>query len=220
MNRILIIEDNEAICDIIGDILTKYGKIHKAHNEERALELINKYDFKLIVLDYHLGDVQGLDLVKKTQKDIGHTPIILISAFPSVEMLQVGIDLKIMAFLKKPIDFDLLITKVESLFLDINYNFAGLNITLINSNFKMFIEQEEIQLTEIQFKMMKYFLDNNEKTIEREKMTSYIWGSKKVGSDNALDTHLLNLKKKVPLLKEHLITLPRVGYMFSSNAAK
>lgn len=217
MNRILIIEDDESICDIIEEVLNKFGRIHKAHNEFEALELINKYDFKLIILDYFLGETRGLDIMASTQKDMGHTPIILISAHPSIEMLEAGIEYKVMAFMKKPIDFDLLIKKVDSLFLDVNYQFKGLNITLFNANFKIIIDQEEIQLTEIQFKMMKYFLENHEKTIEREKMTSYIWGEKKVGSDNALDTHLLNLKKKVPLLREHLITLPRVGYKFSLN---
>lgn len=215
MNRILIIEDDETICDIIGDVLNKFGRIHKAHNKHEALELISKYDFKVIIVDYYLGEARGLDLITSSQKDMGHTPIILISAQPSVEMLEAAIEFKVMAFMKKPIDFDILIKKVESLFLEVNYQFEGIRITLLNDNFKIFIDQEEIQLTEIQFKMMKYFLENHEKTIEREKMTSYIWGAKKVGSDNALDTHLLNLKKKVPLLREHLITLPRVGYKFS-----
>jgi DNA-binding response OmpR family regulator len=65
--------------------------------------------------------------------------------------------------------------------------------------------------------MMKYFLDHADKIVERDKMTSFIWGSKKLSSENTLDTHLLNLKKKVPLLRDYLKTLPRVGYMLSSE---
>jgi DNA-binding response OmpR family regulator len=218
MNKILLIEDDETICSILADILQKYGNIQKAHSFKDAQRLLDKHTFDLIIADYYLGDSNGLEVVKSIQASIGHIPIILISAFPTVDMLQEGIELKIYTFLRKPIDFDLLIEKVESLLLfDVHYSFNSLKITLMNSSFGMVINEEEIQLTEIQFKMMKYFLDHADKIVERDKMTSFIWGSKKLSSENTLDTHLLNLKKKVPLLRDYLKTLPRVGYMLSSE---
>jgi len=110
------------------------------------------------------------------------------------------------------------IDKVESLLIfDANYDFNGNKITLKSSSFVLNFNGEEIQLTEIQFKLMKYFLDNADKVVEREKITSTIWGSARLNSENTFDTHLLNLKKKFPLVRDHLKTLPRVGYIFSSD---
>lgn len=218
MNKILLIEDDVTINGLMKEILQKYGEVHAAFSDKDALRLLGLYTFDLIIADYYLGDSNGLDIVKSIQGSIGHIPIILISAYPTVDMLAEGIDLKIYTFMKKPINFETLIEKVESLLLfDINYNFSNHQVKMMNSSFGMQINGEEIQLTEIQFKMMKYFLDHADKIVERDKMTSFIWGSKRLSSENTLDTHLLNLKKKVPLLREHLRTLPRIGYLLSSE---
>ena len=218
MNKILVIEDDVNICGIIEDILSKYGKIHCAASKKEADRYLEENYYDLIIADYYLGDHNGLDIVQSINENEGHVPVILISAFPTVDMLQTGIDLQVLAFLRKPLNFELLIDKVESaLLFDANYNFGQHKITLRNSSFGFICDGEETQLTEIQFKMMKYFLDNANKVMERDRMVTYIWGAKKIASENILDTHLLNLKKRVPLLKDHLRTLPRIGYVMSSE---
>jgi DNA-binding response OmpR family regulator len=216
MKKILIIEDDKTICDLLKDDLLKFGKIFIAYNTKDAFHLISENTIDLIITDYFLTETNGLDLIKSVYLSFGHIPTILISANPTVEMLTEGIELKVITFIKKPINLDFLISKVESILLfDTHYEIGDAKITMRNSDFSLLMDQEKIQLTEIQFKMMKYFLDNKDRTINREKMTSHIWGNKRTSSENILDTHLLNLKKKVPLLKNHLKTLPRVGYLFS-----
>ena len=216
MNKILVIEDDTNISGIMEDILSKYGLVHSAENDKEAKKLLDENTYDLIIADYFLGESNGLDIVKSIQLSAGHVSVILISAYPTIDMLADGIELKVFSFLRKPLNFDTLIEKVESLLLfDVHYKFNSHEIVLMTSSFGMKIDSEEIQLTEIQFKMMRYFLDHIEKIVEREKMTNYIWGSKKLTSENTLDTHLLNLKKKVPFLKEHLKTLPRIGYQLT-----
>lgn len=218
MNKILIIEDDSTIGSIIGDILGKYGVIHTATSKTQALQLLKQHTFNLVIADYFLGDSNGLEIAKEIHQDSGIIPIILISAYPTVDMLTEGIDLKVVSFLRKPINFDLLIEKVESLiYFDITYKFGAHKIVLKNSSLGIEIDGEETQLTEIQFKMMRYFLDHTDKVIDRDKMVSHIWGSKKLNSDNILDTHLLNLKKRLPIIKEHLRTIPRIGYALESS---
>jgi DNA-binding response OmpR family regulator len=218
MNKILLIEDDIAISKVLEDILSKYAIIHTASNKKDAMTLISQQNYDLIMADYYLGEENGIDIVKTLQSHLGQVPVILTSAFPTVDMLSSGIDLKVVSFLKKPIDIQTLIDKVEALLLfDISYNFNGHKIMLKNSSFTLVFDNDEIQLTEIQFKLMKYFLDNADKVVEREKITSSIWGTTRLNSENTFDTHLLNLKKKFPLVRDHLRTLPRVGYILASE---
>lgn len=219
MNKILILEDDTNISKLFKDVLAKYGKIFTAKNEDEMNDLISSNYFSLIISDYFLENSNGIDLVKKIFSKVGHVPVILISAYPTVDMLQDGIDLKVLSFMRKPINFQQLIEKVESvLLLDAHYEFNQMNLTLKNSSYTMVMNNEdETQLTEIQFKILRYFLDNKDKIAEREQMIAHIWGQKMLGSENILDTHLLNLKKKVPFLKDHLKTLPRVGYILNTE---
>ncbi len=218
MNKILIVEDEKAILGMIADIIGKYGEIHVAKNPKEATKLISKNNFDLIITDYYLGNATGFDVVKAATQYLGHIPVILISAYPTVDMLSEGIEMKVLSFLRKPINFDQLTLKVESILnVEHKFSFGDRSIFLKNSSLSVGLDGEEIQLTEIQFKLFKMLIENLNKVCTREDIISCVWGSKFLNSDNVLDTHLMLLKKRLPLVRDHLKTVPRVGYKLTTE---
>ena len=138
MNKILIIEDDTTISSIISDILNNMGIIEVAHNYKKAIKLIKNNSFDLVITDYFLGDHNGLEIVKELQNESGEVPVILISAYPTVDILTDGIESKIVSFLRKPLNFDQLIAKVESiLFFESKYTIGDKYIHIKNSNYNI-----------------------------------------------------------------------------------
>ena len=176
MNRILIVEDDEVICSLLSDILKVYGEVTEAHNIIETQSSLTNKTFDLAIVDYYLGDTNGLEIVKLIQSQIGQIPIILISAYPTIDMLKDSLELKINSFLRKPIDYDDLTKKVESILIcDSFYVFNEQRIIMMRSSLKVQIDSEEYDLTETQFKIMNFFLEQTDKSIEREKIVEILW---------------------------------------------
>lgn len=212
MAHILVIDGEENSRKFLQDSVSCYGSVSSigAIDDINAQILKHKYD--LIIADYYLNDKNCFQLLSDYRYHLGPVPLILISGKPSVEMLAQAIEEKVYAFIEKPIDINKLKRKIET-FYSFNPDFVinGTKLVLFQDDWSVKIDEKLTELTETEFKILRYFLERENQVIDRQELIQYLWGNSKF-SRNKLDTHLTNLKNKLPFIKEQLQTIPRVGF--------
>ncbi|MBY0412650.1 MAG: response regulator [Bdellovibrionales bacterium] len=215
MGHILIIEDEESSRNFLRDSVSCYGNISTIGNQDDLSAEVLRHKYDLIIADYYVKDKNCFQLLSEYRYHLGPVPLILISGRPSVEMLAEALEEKIFAFLPKPVDVEKLKSKIES-FYTFNPDFDLLDhkIVLFQDNWSVKVNDDLSELTETEFKIFRYCLEREKQVIDRQDLIRYLWGNSK-SSRNKLDTHLTNLKNKIPFIKKHLLTIPRVGFKLS-----
>lgn len=210
--HILVIEDEDNSRKYLHESISCYGNVSSVGNVEDIDAQILKHKYDLIIADYYLNDKNCFQLLSEYRYHLGPVPVILISGRPSVEMLAQAIEEKVYAFIEKPVDINKLKRKIET-FYTFNPDFviANTKLILFQDDWSVKIEDKLTELTETEFKILRYLLERENRVIDRQELIQYLWGNSKF-SRNKLDTHLTNLKNKLPFIKEHLQTIPRVGF--------
>lgn len=116
--QILIVEDNESIGNLLSNILRSAGfkNVTEAINGKMALEKIEQKRFDLILTDWMMPEMDGLELVKKIRTgsdDVKHIPILMISASESAKDIVKTMDWKINGYLVKPFSVDTILSMIE-----------------------------------------------------------------------------------------------------------
>lgn len=212
MGHILIIEDEENSRSFLRENVACYGNVSTISTLEDVNNEILKNKYDLIIADYYLKDKNCFQLLSQYRYHLGPVPVILISGRANVEMLVEALEEKIFAFIPKPIDLQKLKSKIESFYsFNPDFELRGQKFILFQDNWSVKINDEMIDLTETEFKIFRYCLEREKQVIDRQELIQYLWGNSK-SSRNKLDTHLTNLKSKIPFIKENLQTIPRVGF--------
>ncbi len=212
MGNILIIEDEEKSRHFLRDSVSCYGNVSSISSLEKVDTEILKHKYDLIIADYYLSDKNCFQFLSDYRYHLGPVPLILVSGKPSVAMLSEALEEKIYAFIQKPIDVQKLKQKIET-FYSFNplYELNGHQFVLFQDEWNVKVDGELIDLTETEFKILRYCLERENQIIDRQELIYYLWGNSR-SSRNKLDTHLTNLKNKVQFMKDHLQTIPRVGF--------
>jgi DNA-binding response OmpR family regulator len=212
LGHILIIEDEESSRNFIKENVSCYGNISTISSRDDMDSEILKHKYDLIIADYYLKDKNCFQFLSEYRYHLGPVPVILISGRPCVEMLAQALEEKIYAFIPKPIDIIKLKNKIEAFYnLNPDFELRGHKIVLFQDNWSVKVNDDLVDLTETEFKILRYCLEREKQVIDRQYLIHYLWGNSK-SSRNKLDTHLTNLKSKIPFIKEHLLTIPRVGF--------
>ena len=116
MAKILVVDNNLDMCQIISDILKEGGHtVNISYNGEDALRKIKKDHYDLIVLDYRLGGISGLVVLEKALKMIPSLKVIMISAFGSDSTKAKARELGAGDFIDKPFDIKMLAQSVQDI---------------------------------------------------------------------------------------------------------
>ena len=114
MEKILLIDDDEALCYGIQRSLSKDYDVITAHNPRSAYEILNKHkDIVLTFLDIRLGDTSGIHFLERLKKDFPEIPVIMITAFGTSDNVIESIKLGAKDFLTKPVDVEDLVESIE-----------------------------------------------------------------------------------------------------------
>lgn len=116
MAKILVVDDNQDMCQIISDILEETGySVNKSCNGADALRKIKKNRYNLIVLDYKLNGISGLVVLEKALQMIPSLKVIMISAFGSDSTKAKARELGAFYFIDKPFDIKRLVQAVQDI---------------------------------------------------------------------------------------------------------
>lgn len=199
MSKILIVEDDVSIHEVLKELLEKENyKTYSAYSGTEALLLLEKEKYDLILLDLMLPGVTGEEIINK----INDTPIIVLSAKISPEdkancLLSGAND-----YITKPFDGKELLARVEvQLRLKSNFNIKDTlkykDLELLNDNHTLLVFNKKVSLTKTEYAILKQLLLNPTQVITKNKLLDLISFDTEDCNEFSLRVHISNLRKKI-----------------------
>ncbi|HHF4926874.1 TPA: phosphate regulon transcriptional regulator PhoB [Haemophilus influenzae] len=222
--KILIVEDECAIREMITLFLSqKYYDVIEASDFKTAINKI-KENPKLILLDWMLPGRSGIQFIQyiKKQESYATIPIIMLTAKSTEEdciaCLNAGAD----DYITKPFSPQILLARIEAVWRRIyeqQSQFIQIDELSIDENAqRVFFQQQEINLSSTEFKLLHFFMRHPEKVYSREQLLNRIWHNDLEVEYRTVDSYIRRLRRNLaPFQCEHYIqTVRGSGYRFSS----
>jgi two-component system alkaline phosphatase synthesis response regulator PhoP len=213
MIKILIVEDQMSICELIAINLSRMGyNCSVARNGKIAADLIEKNIYDLILLDIMLPEIDGYELLKYIEPTA--TPVIFITAKGSLKDRIRGLHMGADDYIVKPFEIEELIARVESVL-----RRAGKGKTLLEiDNVKIDIIQRTVKkedrpvlLTAKEFDLLVMLVQNKNIVLYRERLYEKVWNEEWQGNTRTIDLHIQRLRKKLNWA-DKIQTVYKLGY--------
>lgn len=210
MKKILLVEDDKEIVNILQYILEKEYIVDVAYNKKEALELINK-GHHLTMLDITLPDGNSLEFSHEIK-----SPIIFLTAKDDEETIIQGLSLG-EEYIIKPFKKKELLLRIEKVLKRTQTNtITYKDLTLDLDSLQAYINNEEITLTVLDFKIVELFLTNIGRTISRDTIANLIYNNtSNFVEDNTITVYIKRVRDK--LGRDYIKTKKRVGYFIEKE---
>ena len=226
MPKILIVDDEKDIRDLIAVNLMREEayQIHEAEDGLRALRQAKKERPDLIILDLMLPQMDGLAVYKNLRDNAitAHIPVIMLTARGQLEQKLEGLELGADDYMPKPFSPKELMLRVRNLLRRSNENQAASIVqsgpfNLDKNALQLHLEDEEIELTSTEFKLLLSLIESPGITQERGNLLQKVWGYSDMIQTRTLDTHIKRLREKLGTHSNSIETVRGVGYRFSET---
>lgn len=222
---ILLIEDEESIHEMLELALTNAGfKLEHAINVTEAKNIIFNRLPELILLDWMLPGMSGIEYAKQLKKDEStqQIPIIMLTArgeeTDKIRGLEIGAD----DYVTKPFSPRELIARIKAVLrrastlserLQIN------NLILDLVQHRIMVDDKEVKMGTTEFRLLKFFMQHPERVYSRSQVLDHVWGTNVYIDERTVDVHILRLRKALaPYNHDKLVqTVRGVGYRFSKK---
>ena len=221
LGKILIVDDDENICEVIQMYLETTGyNVKVAHDGKAAKEEFVNFSPNLVVLDMMLPGIDGMEVLKWIRKD-SNVPVIMLTAkgetFDKVLALEIGAD----DYVVKPFEPKELLARVKAVMRrysgeepdNVVLNFPGLTIDA--NSYKVIYNGEEVKTPPKEFELLHYLASNKNKVFTRDQLLCEVWGYDYPGDSRTVDVHIKRLREKLNGGEDwQLETVWGVGYKF------
>ena len=224
MKRILVVEDEKDIQNIIKAFLENAEyKVETADDGLDAINLIQKNNYDLILLDIMLPKIDGFTVCEMIRKN-SNIPIIILTALTDEESQLKGFDKLADDYITKPFSMPVLLKHIEAIFrrTDNNNETSNIlkykNMILNTENYEVYVDNQKVTLTFREYEILKLFLENQGKVFTRDNILNSIWNYDYFGDDKIVNTHIKNIRKKLGY--EYIETVRGVGYKIDKEDKK
>lgn len=219
-SRVLIVDDDKRIVNLIQEYMKMYDiKSLAAYSGKDALAMLDER-VSLIILDINMDDMDGITLCEKIRVT-NDVPIIFLSAnatqYDKVRGLGVGAD----DYITKPFDPVVLIAKIKAHLrraekygrnsYDSAIEFG--DIKVYRNAYKVTAAGEDVNLSNTEFKLLLYFIDNAYTALTRKQILYNVWESE-VYDEGTVTTYVNRLRSKIDKDEKHIKSVRGVGYIF------
>ncbi len=226
--KILIVEDEKHLAEGLRfNLELEEFDVKIAEDGEKALEILDVDNFDAIVLDVMMPKVNGFTVAKTLRENEDFTPILMLTALGKPEDVLHGFESGIDDYLTKPFELDIFLARLNSLlrrqkWTDKNsqiekdiFEFDGKSIDFTNLELKN--QDETIQLTLMEAKLLRHLIENNGKAVSRKEILEEVWGLSDETDTRAIDNFIVRLRRYLeenPAKPQILQTVRGVGYKF------
>ena len=226
MNRILIVEDEPALANVVKDYLkNELFDVEICTEGDKAIEVFNKYRPSLLILDLMLPGMNGYEICKNVRMT-SVIPILILSAktdeFDKVMGLNLGAD----DYLTKPFRPKELVARVNAL-IRRSQVFNKNNLEVIDvGNIRIFIKEYKVEkdnvnmdLSKKEFELLLFLAKNPKQVFTREHLYDRVWGLDSYGDLDTVTVTINRLRQKIeenPATPKHILTVWGVGYKFEN----
>ncbi|WP_097014338.1 response regulator transcription factor [Anaerocolumna aminovalerica] len=222
MNKILVVEDEDILREVIVDYLMEDGyQVLEAADGEKALELFQTNSVDLVILDIVLPKIDGWSVCRRIRKSSG-IPIIILTARSDEDDSLLGYELGADDYLIKPYSPRVLMAKVKRFLEKYSITVEEIHLSacgiVINIGSRLVsVDGITINLTHTEFEILLYLMQNKGIVITREQLISKIWGYDFYGDEKTVNSHIRNLRAKLGNKGSCIVTVIRSGYRFEEE---
>lgn len=222
MASILIVDDEQDLLDLLSYNLSKDGhEITTATNGIRAIRVLEKELPAAIVLDLMMPHMDGLQLLRevRARTEWNRVPVLMLTARGAVEDRIKGLEMGADDYLSKPFSPKELILRLRALLRRTAGSEPVIELgpfRLERETLRMIVDQERVDLTATEFKLMLVFLQNPDHVHGRDNLLRDVWGYKDSTLTRTLDTHIKRLREKLGPHADLIRTIRGVGYSLKS----
>jgi len=220
MAKILVIEDDAELSEVIQDWLTEERHVVDAvDNGAEALDRLKFYSFDLLIVDWMLpGSVSGLDVCKEFRSKGGHTPILILTGKGEIADKEVGLDSGADDYLTKPFHPKELSARIRALLRRskqaLDNVLSARDLRLDTQSHKLSRNGEEIQLLPKEFALLEFLMRHPNQVFSPEALIERVWSTESEASPDTVRVHITKLRSKIDADGEASMirTIHRVGY--------
>ncbi|WP_071146909.1 response regulator transcription factor [Bacteroides ihuae] len=223
--RLLIVEDEEAIANFLCEGLKEEGfAVDVANNGKKGLQLALDFidDYDVILLDWMLPGMSGIEICRNIRKDNKTLPIIFLTAKDTVDDAVFGLETGANDYIRKPFSFEELLARIRVL-LRTKENemvvFSAGNIQLNIEKHSVTKDGKLIALTQREFALLEYFLRNKGKVCRRTRIIEKVWDIHFDYDNSVIDVYINALRKKLdePGTASLITTVRGIGYTIETE---
>ena len=227
--KVLIVEDEKDIADLMLLHLKREGcEVEVVDNGEEALDRIRKNNYSLLVLDWMLPGISGLDLCKKLRGDKlipTGTCVLMVTARAQAADIVLGLEVGADDYLTKPFDISVFLARVRALFrrahqivFDSEDKKIKIGDLLIDCDtHEVKCGSSNPDLTPSEFKLLYALMKNQGRVLTRDRLIELVQGEGVSVIDRAIDTHIFGLRKKLGDYGSVIETIRGVGYRVATT---
>nr|WP_315154149.1 response regulator transcription factor [uncultured Flavobacterium sp.] len=216
--KILIVEDEVGIADFLKQGLEEEGySVLVAYDGETGLALALEQKVNVILLDWMLPKMNGIDICKAIRKANIQTPILFLTAKDTVQETIEGLKAGANDYIKKPFSFDELIERIKIHFRNTASNDKLVlgNISIDPSKHQVLLGDQEVNLTQREYELLVYLIKNKGTVCTRNQIIEDVWDIHFEYDTGVIDVFMNAIRKKLNLNKEEdlIKTIRGVGYI-------
>lgn len=236
--KILVIDDEEDVCEILKFNLEKDGyQVDCAYSAEEALDMDNLESYSLFMVDIMMGQLSGFDFASRVRNVTAteNTPILFCSALSDEDCVVKGLNIGADDYVTKPFNIGEVLARVRAILrrsgmaqkrtvsdsaeeqsiYESDVVFKGLRID--RNDKECYLDNELVTLTRTEFDIMLFFLTHRNRIYSREEIIKNVWGDDVVVSGRTIDTNITRLRKKLGEYDKYIVTRQGFGYGFKEK---
>jgi two-component system phosphate regulon response regulator PhoB len=225
MNRILVIEDEIDIADLLALNLKQTGFVPiLAHDGVTGLALAKSGNPGLVLLDLNLPGMDGMRVFKELRRDPRtlHTPVIMLTARAQPEDRVAGLAIGADDYVTKPFSIKELLLRIKAVLKRSEFHSPSQPLSAGPFRFdpaalQCYADNAPLDLTITEYKLLQHLCEHADQVCDRTELLGSVWGHSDNTNSRTLDTHVKRLRVKLGLHAEHLETTRGSGYLLRAS---
>lgn len=231
-NKILLVEDDRDIVDMVRKYLAKEGFIiTAAYDGEEGIEAFHKETFDLLLVDLMMPKLDGMELIKMVREK-SSVPILIMSAKDSDIDKALGLGFGADDYIAKPFSMIEITARVKAAIRRATRYSPGAeppksnrivtagDLTIDLDNFSVVKNKEELKLTSKEFDILRLFVTNPNRVFTKAQIYHLVWNDEYYGDENVINVHMSRLRDKIedqPSSPKYIKTLWGIGYKWEGG---
>lgn len=206
--NILLADDEKPLLNFLSRGLRAEGfecaSLHELHELHEVLPFIKKNTPQIVVLDRLFGSQDSISILESIKALPNPPMVLMLTALDEVSERVKGLEMGADDYLCKPFDFDELLARISALKRRMNAPQQASQNTITLGNLELALQErivsvngEELALTKIEFELLLYFAENQNKVLSRERILSRVWQTYSDPNTNIIDVYVSRLRKKI-----------------------
>lgn len=202
MSKVLIVEDEADLASQIRQWLTReHYTVEIVENGQSAFDMLRVYQYDVIILDWMLPGLSGVEVLKKFRSQGGATPVLMLTAKSTVEDKEEGLDAGADDYLAKPFHLKELSARVRALIRRASKTHSTVlsmrGITVDPSARKVTRDGQEVRLEPKEFNLLEFLMRNPNQVFNAEALITRVWESDTLVSNDAIRTYIKGIRRKL-----------------------